>query len=212
MGYSVEYGHKYLPNSENTVEDIFVFLYHRFGNRWKALCMSSEGHVFGEYVVDGLVDACDQFGALRYKDNPVLHDIISEMYPSGYRICIVPHQMAVSFAPLQDALQRKARLGLAKVLGRQENAPVPVAGGPVAVTATDPPCISAMDDVEPFTFDYVNYKGEPSSRKVIPIKVSFDRSEWHPEPQWMLHAWDVEKEAYRDFAMKDMYRVNFFGL
>lgn len=212
MGYNVEYGHKYLPNGENAVEDIFIFLYHRFGHRWKALCMSSEGHVFKEAVVDNFPEAVEKFGGLRYKDNPVLHNIISEMYPNGYRICMVPHQMSVSFAPLQDALQRKARLGLAMVKAGTPDASMPVAGGPVAVTATDPPCISAMDDVEPFVFDYVNYKGEPSSRKVIPIKVSFDKSEWHQEPQWMLHAWDVEKEAYRDFAMKDMYRVNFFGL
>jgi hypothetical protein len=32
----------------------------------------------------------------------------------------------------------------------------------------------------------------------------FGATEWHPKPQWFLHAVDVEKGEARDFAMADI--------
>jgi predicted DNA-binding transcriptional regulator YafY len=54
------------------------------------------------------------------------------------------------------------------------------------------------------TFRYRNYKGEEGMRRVIPGRIYWDASEWHPEPQWLFDAWDLDKEAHRTFALKDV--------
>jgi hypothetical protein len=41
-------------------------------------------------------------------------------------------------------------------------------------------------------------------REIIPERIWFGATEWHPEPQWLLDAIDVEKNALRNFAMKDI--------
>ncbi|RYY73303.1 MAG: hypothetical protein EOO52_18015 [Gammaproteobacteria bacterium] len=51
---------------------------------------------------------------------------------------------------------------------------------------------------------YTNYRGETGLRKIIPEKIWFGSTEWHPEPQWLLDAVDTEKNAIRNFAMKDI--------
>jgi hypothetical protein len=56
----------------------------------------------------------------------------------------------------------------------------------------------------PFTFTYKNYRGDIAVRNVTPISVRFGSTEWHPEPQWLLLAFDHEKQAEREFAMTDI--------
>lgn len=51
---------------------------------------------------------------------------------------------------------------------------------------------------------YTNYRGETAIRKIIPKEVKFMSSEWHPDEQWCLIAFDVEKNAERTFACKDI--------
>lgn len=51
---------------------------------------------------------------------------------------------------------------------------------------------------------YTNYRGEYSRRKIVPARVWFGSTEWHPEEQWLLEAYDVEKGAVRDFALRDV--------
>jgi predicted DNA-binding transcriptional regulator YafY len=48
---------------------------------------------------------------------------------------------------------------------------------------------------------YVNHRGEKSERRVMPEAVVWGSNEWHPEPQWLLLAWDFGKDARRAFAM-----------
>lgn len=50
---------------------------------------------------------------------------------------------------------------------------------------------------------YTNWKGETEIRKFLPIYIYFGSTEWHPERQWLLNAWDIEKDAEREFALKD---------
>ena len=57
---------------------------------------------------------------------------------------------------------------------------------------------------EPLTFIYRNWRGEVAERKVIPLSVHYGATEWHPEPQWLMRAFDLDKQAERDFAMADM--------
>jgi len=51
---------------------------------------------------------------------------------------------------------------------------------------------------------YTNWRGETTERTIVPEKIYFGSTEWHPEEQWLLTAFDVEKKASRDFAMKDI--------
>ena len=51
---------------------------------------------------------------------------------------------------------------------------------------------------------YTNWRGETTQRTVIPESIYFGSTEWHQEPQWLLRALDVEKQAMRDFAIKDI--------
>jgi predicted DNA-binding transcriptional regulator YafY len=62
----------------------------------------------------------------------------------------------------------------------------------------------AVDQEKCVNIVYTNWRGETGTRKIIPEKVFFGATEWHPENQWLLHAYDVEKEAFRDFALKDI--------
>lgn len=51
---------------------------------------------------------------------------------------------------------------------------------------------------------YTNYRGETSLRTIIPIKIWYGSTNWHPDPQWLLDARDIEKRADRSFALKDI--------
>jgi len=51
---------------------------------------------------------------------------------------------------------------------------------------------------------YRNYRGEVSIRCIVPQEIYFGSNEWHPEKQWLLRALDLEKDAQRSFAMKDV--------
>jgi hypothetical protein len=51
---------------------------------------------------------------------------------------------------------------------------------------------------------YTNYKGITAERCIVPISVEFGSSPWHPEPQWLLKAMDMDKQQERSFAIKDI--------
>jgi hypothetical protein len=53
---------------------------------------------------------------------------------------------------------------------------------------------------------YKNWKGEVAWRRIVPLSVGFEESQWHPTRQWVLHALDVDKGAERGFAMADIQR------
>lgn len=53
--------------------------------------------------------------------------------------------------------------------------------------------------------DYTNYRGERGLRRIRPLRIVFDGNEWHPEPQWLVVALDLDKNAERSFAMKDIH-------
>lgn len=62
-------------------------------------------------------------------------------------------------------------------------------------------------DAVPVEIGYTNWRGEYAVRRIIPIRPWFGATEWHPEPQWLLTAIDVEKGAERDFAIADIGRT-----
>ena len=62
----------------------------------------------------------------------------------------------------------------------------------------------ADDTSRQITFVYNNWRGESAIRKVIPIKIWYGSTEWHPTEQWFLQATDVDKADIRDFALLDI--------
>lgn len=56
-------------------------------------------------------------------------------------------------------------------------------------------------------FDYINWKGEKGLRTAEYLRLYYGSNEYHTEPQWILHAYDMKKHEYREFAMKDMSNV-----
>jgi hypothetical protein len=51
---------------------------------------------------------------------------------------------------------------------------------------------------------YTNWKGETAERRIVPGAIWFGSTKWHPAPQFLLRAFDVDKSAVRDFALKDV--------
>lgn len=62
-------------------------------------------------------------------------------------------------------------------------------------------------DQPPLTFSYLNYRGEVSVRRVQSPHLYWGSTDWHPAPGWLMRAWDVDKQAWRDFATADMVFV-----
>jgi hypothetical protein len=59
---------------------------------------------------------------------------------------------------------------------------------------------------------YTNYRGETSERRLTPKGLRYGASEWHREPQWLLTAYDWDKEADREFALCDFRPDAVFAL
>jgi predicted DNA-binding transcriptional regulator YafY len=56
-------------------------------------------------------------------------------------------------------------------------------------------------------FAYRNWSGRLGTRHVRPISIRYGSSKWHPSPQWLMLADDLEKGEQREFAMRDMAGV-----
>ena len=48
---------------------------------------------------------------------------------------------------------------------------------------------------------YANHRGEVATCTIVPESITHGVSEWHPAPQWLLWAYDLDKRAVRTFAM-----------
>lgn len=51
---------------------------------------------------------------------------------------------------------------------------------------------------------YTNHRQETARRRIIPRRLRFGMSDWHPDPQWLLDAVDIEKDQWRTFAMRNI--------
>lgn len=54
------------------------------------------------------------------------------------------------------------------------------------------------------TVRYKNYRGDVGDRKIIPLGIEYGSTEYHPEKQWLLEVWDLDKRDYRTYALKDI--------
>jgi predicted DNA-binding transcriptional regulator YafY len=56
--------------------------------------------------------------------------------------------------------------------------------------------------------DYTNWRGERAERRVNPVSIWYGKTEWHPEEQWLLSAFDMRDDGtaiMKDFAMRDIH-------
>lgn len=54
------------------------------------------------------------------------------------------------------------------------------------------------------SFRYRNWRGETSVRNIIPKRFWIGSTEWHPRTGLMLTAYCIDKQALRDFAVRDI--------
>jgi ribonuclease HI len=54
---------------------------------------------------------------------------------------------------------------------------------------------------------YRNWKNEVKECSINPIEIWFGKTEWHPNEQWFLKAFDLSKNEERDFALFDILSV-----
>lgn len=60
-------------------------------------------------------------------------------------------------------------------------------------------------------FEYTNWKGRKANRTVRPHAISFRHSDYHGYA-WVLDAYDVDKDEYRSFAIKDISGITLIRL
>lgn len=68
-----------------------------------------------------------------------------------------------------------------------------------------------MDEPGEVRIDYTNWRGVRRIRRVVPVKFEFGSNEWHPEPQWLMEARDLDIEeegvnSLRTFALKGIHQ------
>ncbi len=51
---------------------------------------------------------------------------------------------------------------------------------------------------------YINHRGETSVRNIVPIEIVFKSTEYHPEVQWLLRAFDIDRNDERHFAFMNI--------
>jgi len=60
-------------------------------------------------------------------------------------------------------------------------------------------------------FLYENWRGETGWRYAIPTGLVFKATQHHPEPQWIMTAFDLDRMLGRDFALRGIKKVAFRG-
>lgn len=73
---------------------------------------------------------------------------------------------------------------------------------------TDDATLKGMTLRKHVLIDYTNHAGVRRVRQIAPRdnQFYFGNTEWHPESQWLLDAYDVQKDDLRTFAVKDIHR------
>lgn len=64
--------------------------------------------------------------------------------------------------------------------------------------------LNTYDNEKAVRILYTNYRHETAERTIIPEKIWYGSTAWHPKQQWLLDAFDVEKGERRSFAIADI--------
>ena len=54
--------------------------------------------------------------------------------------------------------------------------------------------------------DYTNWNGKHGTRNIVPVRIFWGKTEFHPKNQWLLEAYDLDKNAGRIFAMDEIHK------
>lgn len=109
-----------------------------------------------------------------------------------------PSEKAITEAMVEAALDAYAKsAGIEASLEIHKDWMVPSMRAALTA-ALSVPAPGAGEAVE---IGYTNWRGEYAVRKIVPRSLWHGSTEWHPEPQWLITAHDVEKDAERDFAL-----------
>jgi 5'-nucleotidase len=147
------------------------------GGKSKPLFM----HAPGDILIDDFVRNTDAWTAEG--GVAILHKTFAE----------TSARLRTALGPL---LEPREMTGFVSTLTSDQRRTAVAYDGPDTVATAEPPAIE---------FTYRNWRGETAVRKVRPSHLWYGATDWHPEPQWLLHALDCEKDAYRDFALVDMH-------
>ncbi len=60
-------------------------------------------------------------------------------------------------------------------------------------------------DTNRVSIEYTNWRGERRVREIIPLTLEFGVNDWHPKPQYLLRAIDVETTTEKEFAMEGIH-------
>lgn len=52
--------------------------------------------------------------------------------------------------------------------------------------------------------EYRNHRGLTATRTIVPRRVWFGSTEWHPAPQWLVDVDDIDRQVERTFAYRDI--------
>lgn len=103
--------------------------------------------------------------------------------------------------PLRDALAFYADDANWRQNGPLDPNSANFTGGPArAALAAAPERLAQAAEI---TMTYRNWRGEVAQRTIRPVAIWFGKTDWHPEPGWLLNAWDCDKGERRDFALAD---------
>lgn len=57
---------------------------------------------------------------------------------------------------------------------------------------------------QPIKVRYKNWRGEVAVRTIVPQRIYWGSTEWHPGDQWLLEVIEVDKQVKRIFALSDI--------
>lgn len=105
----------------------------------------------------------------------------------------------------QKRLNTLAQQGVTLSFDHPDVKALAVAGGRLNSVVEDFNRSRSADEISPpATMEYRNHQGEVRKRRIVPTLVWHGTTEWHPEAQWLLRAYDLDKNAQRDFAMREI--------
>jgi hypothetical protein len=139
----------------------------------------------------------------------VVYDVLAEVY-GGDRTTI--SRVVYNFARAEPVAAFAlgvlvGHLFWPQAKGRQDGpSPRVVDVPPLTLTLTDPgEGLLRAADARPagpaVEVTYTNWKGERRLRKIAPVELWWGATPWHPTPQYLLKAVDLEGGLTKDFAM-----------
>lgn len=64
--------------------------------------------------------------------------------------------------------------------------------------------IAKPDTAKAIKVRYKNWRGEVANRTIIPQELYWGTTEYHPQEQWLLKVWDVDRNAERVYALQEI--------